>query len=138
MSLQFHWDNLNGYINYSINAKKILKLCLLQNYKMMSDMMNNCLLPSILENNMKVVLTHSEFIVVHIWNIDIEKVILQIKQREGESIGDFRDRVRPHIVNLVQMNAILLGNVKTYNKNMEEIKKNNLRPELEELLMIVF
>ena len=138
MSLQFHWNNLEGYTKFILNSKKIAKLCLLQNYKLMADTLNNSLVPFTTENHMKMVMGHTEFIVVHVLNMDIEGVILNIKQRDNELLGDYRDRVRPHIINLVKQNALLLENVKAYNENVEKIKKERVKIEFDDLLLINF
>ena len=138
MSLNFHWDNLNGYINFLINSKKIAKLCFMQNYKILADVLNNQLVPMSIENNMKMCMQHTEFIIVHIWSIDIEKVILDIKKKRDELEGDYRDRVRPHLINLIRLNNILMENVKTYNTNLENLKKERIKPEFDELLLINF
>ena len=138
MSINFHWDNLHPYINFLINSKKIAKLCFMQNYKIMADILNNQLVPMNTENNMKMCMQHVEFIIVHIWSIDIEKVILDIKKRRDELEGDYRDRVRPHLINLIRLNNILMENVKTYNTNLENLKKERIKPEFDELLLINF
>ena len=138
MSLSFHWDNLTGYLNFIINSKRTVKLCLLQNYKLISDILNNYLIPYETENKLKTCMSHTEFIVVHLWSIDIENAILKINKQTDESIGDYRDRVRPHIINLIKLNYVLMENIKIYNNNMEPIKKEKIREELDELLLLNF
>lgn len=138
MNIDFHWDNLYGYIDFITNSKKIAKLCLMQNYKYMADLTNNHLLPSATEEHIKICMAHTEFIIVHVWNIDIEHVISLIKKKRNELEGDFRDKVRPHIINLIRLNKLFIDNIKTYNINMENLKKEKIRPEFEELLLINF
>ena len=83
-------------------------------------------------------MSHTEFIVVHLWSIDIENAILKINKQPDESIGNYRDRVRPHIINLIKLNHVLMENIKIYNNNIEPIKKEKIREELDELLLLNF
>ena len=138
MNIQFHWNNLTQYINFIINSKKIMKLCLLQNYKTMADVINNSLLPSSTENNVKTAMGHTEFLIVHIWSLNIEESILSIHKRNDELIGEYRDRVRPHLIALYKLNHTLIENIKIYNTNVEQIKKDKVKPEFDDLVLINF
>ena len=84
----------------------------MQNYKYMADLTNNHLLPSATEEHIKICMAHTEFIIVHVWNIDIEHVISLIKKKRNELEGDFRDKVRPHIINLIRLNKLFIDNIK--------------------------